>query len=99
VLPALAGAILGMPGGIGLFAAVNKSGGPLPVPPAWWLIATLLGTVVAVAVITMVPAWFGTRRSRPRFSNPSSPDLRAFGLPSRRCRELRITGEGRALIA
>jgi putative ABC transport system permease protein len=61
-LPALVGALLGIPGGIGLFSAVNKDGGPVTLPPLWWLVATVLATAVAVAAITVVPAWLGTRR-------------------------------------
>ena len=62
VLPALVGALLGIPGGIGLVSAVNKDGNPVTLPPLWWLVATVLGTAVAVAAITVVPAWLGTRR-------------------------------------
>lgn len=61
VLPALVGALLGIPGGFGLVEVV-KNGGTLATPPAWWLIATVLGTVVAVAAITAVPAWLGAHR-------------------------------------
>jgi ABC-type lipoprotein release transport system permease subunit len=35
VLPALVGALLGIPGGIGLVAAVNKDGKTLTLPPLW----------------------------------------------------------------
>ena len=62
VLPALIGALLAIPGGIGLFSAVNKDGNPVTLPPLWWLVATVLGTAAAVAAITAVPAWLGTRR-------------------------------------
>ena len=62
ILPALVGALLGIPGGIGLVAAVNKDGKHMMLPPLWWLVATVLGTVVTVAAITVVPAWLGTRR-------------------------------------
>jgi len=62
VLPALVGALLGIPGGIGLIAAVNRDGKHMTLPPLWWLVATVLGTVAAVAAITVVPAWLGTRR-------------------------------------
>jgi putative ABC transport system permease protein len=62
VLPALVGALLGIPGGIGLFSAVNKDGGPVTLPPLWWLVATVLATAITVAAITVVPAWLGTRR-------------------------------------
>jgi ABC-type antimicrobial peptide transport system permease subunit len=61
VLPALAGALLGIPGGFGLYSAVNKDGGPVTLPPVWWLAATVVGTAAAVAAITLVPAWLGTR--------------------------------------
>jgi ABC-type lipoprotein release transport system permease subunit len=59
VLPALIGALLGIPGGIGLVGAVSH-GDTLYLPPSWWLIVTVLATVAAVAAITMVLAWLGT---------------------------------------
>jgi ABC-type antimicrobial peptide transport system permease subunit len=62
VMPARAGALLGIPGGIGLFMSVSKDGGPVTIPPAWWLIATILGIMAAVAVLTVVPAWLGIRQ-------------------------------------
>lgn len=62
VLPALVGALLGIPGGFALVSAVNKDGEPVTIPPLWWLAATVLGTAAAVAAITAVPAWLGTRR-------------------------------------
>ena len=62
VLPALVGALLGIPGGIALVSAVNRDGKTVTLPPLWWLVATVLGTVVAVAAIAAVPAWLGTRR-------------------------------------
>jgi ABC-type antimicrobial peptide transport system permease subunit len=62
VLPALAGALLGIPGGFALVSAVNKDGGPVTMPPLWWLGATVLATAAAVAALTAVPAWLGTRR-------------------------------------
>ncbi len=61
VLPATAGAILGIPGGFGLFAVANQGGGASQ-PPAWWLVAALLGTVIAVAGLTAIPARIGARR-------------------------------------
>jgi ABC-type lipoprotein release transport system permease subunit len=62
VLPALVGALLGIPGGIGLVSAVNKDDKHITLPPLWWLVATVLATVAAVAAITIVPAWLGTLR-------------------------------------
>ncbi|HEY6312304.1 MAG TPA: hypothetical protein VIY52_16075 [Streptosporangiaceae bacterium] len=60
VIPALPGAILGLPLGIGLFkvAADHLSG----LPPVLWLIAAVLGTVFVVAALTGVPARIGLRR-------------------------------------
>jgi ABC-type lipoprotein release transport system permease subunit len=60
VLPALAGALLGVLGGIGLFEAVTPS--TRTIPPLWWLVAVVLGTVVVVAGLTTIPARFGARR-------------------------------------
>jgi ABC-type antimicrobial peptide transport system permease subunit len=60
VIPALPGAILGLPLGIGLFkvAGHHLSG----FPPVLWLVAAVLGTVFVVAALTSVPAWIGMRR-------------------------------------
>ena len=61
LLPALPGALLGIPLGIGLFAAANGAG-TVTIPPAWWLLAAVLGTLVAVAGLTTIPARIGARR-------------------------------------
>jgi putative ABC transport system permease protein len=60
VIPALPGAILGLPLGIGLFkvGAHGLSG----LPPVLWLVAAVLGTVFVVAALTSVPARIATRR-------------------------------------
>jgi len=60
VIPALPGAILGLPLGIGLFkvSAHHLSG----LPPVLWLVAAVLGTVLVVAALTSVPARIGLRR-------------------------------------
>jgi hypothetical protein len=60
VIAALPGAILGLPLGIGLFkvAGHHLSG----LPPVPWLVAAVLGTVLAVAALTSVPARIGLRR-------------------------------------
>jgi putative ABC transport system permease protein len=60
VLPALTGAVLGIPGGLALLAAVSN--GTAVTPPAWQLIAVVTGTVVAVAALTAIPARIGARR-------------------------------------
>jgi putative ABC transport system permease protein len=61
LLPALPGAIAGIPAGIGLYAAVS-SGQALPVPPPWQLLAVVLGTLLVVAGLTAIPARIGARR-------------------------------------
>jgi ABC-type lipoprotein release transport system permease subunit len=63
VLPAVPGAILGVPLGILLFVVANGGGAKATtVPPAWWLVAAVLGTVLVVALLTAIPARIGARR-------------------------------------
>jgi putative ABC transport system permease protein len=63
VLSALPGAVLGVPLGIALFKLV---GGHQTAPPsALWVVAAVLGTLVAVAALTAVPALIGTRTPAP----------------------------------
>jgi putative ABC transport system permease protein len=59
VLSALPGAILGVPLGFGLFTAAVHGGG---LPPVSWLVATVIGTLIAMAALTVVPAQLGTRQ-------------------------------------
>ena len=61
LLPALPGAIVGVPLGIELFKAANGAA-ILTIPPAWSLIATALGTLLVVAGLTSIPARIGARR-------------------------------------
>ena len=68
VLPALAGAILGIfPGGFALFHAINAiTGGDsdrATLPPPWQLLALVAGTAFVVAALTTIPASLGARRS------------------------------------
>jgi putative ABC transport system permease protein len=60
VLPALAGAILGIPGGIALLAAIAPD--DAPDPPLWGLVALVPATVVAIALLTSIPARLAARR-------------------------------------
>ncbi len=60
LIPALPGAILGLPLGIGLFKVAGRHLTGLP--PVLWLVAAVLGTVLVVAALTSVPARFGLRR-------------------------------------
>lgn len=67
VLPALAGAVLGVfPGGFALFAAINAiSGGEsarATLPSLWQLLTLVLATVLVVAALTAVPARLGGGR-------------------------------------
>jgi putative ABC transport system permease protein len=71
VLPAMPGALLGVPLGIFLFVAANGGGAAVTtVPSAGWLAAAVLGTLLAVAVLAAIPARAGARR-------PVSPILQS----------------------
>jgi ABC-type antimicrobial peptide transport system permease subunit len=61
VLPALAGAILGIPGGLELIAIADPDAAT-PTPPLWQLLAVVPGTVLVVAALTAIPARFAARR-------------------------------------
>jgi putative ABC transport system permease protein len=60
VLPALAGAVLGIPAGLGLYLAVDPD--EAPIPPLWGLLAVVAGTVLVVAALTTIPARLAARR-------------------------------------
>jgi putative ABC transport system permease protein len=57
VLPALGGAVLGIPAGLALFASL--SGDETANPPLWQLLAVVPATVFVVAVLTAIPARLG----------------------------------------
>jgi len=59
VLAAFPGAVVGIPLGVGLFKAAVHGG---PLPPVTWLAGAVLGTLVAIAALTVVPARIGTRQ-------------------------------------
>lgn len=62
-VPALPGALLGVPLGIGLFALANGGRtGTTVLPPVWWLVATVLGTVLGVLALASIPARIGARQ-------------------------------------
>jgi hypothetical protein len=67
VLPALAGAALGIPGGIALFAAVGDS---TTLPSAWQLLSVVPATAIAVAGLTLIPSRLSARR-------PVAPSLQS----------------------
>jgi FtsX-like permease family len=60
VLPALAGAALGIPGGIALFAAVSDT--DTIAPPLWQLLAVVPATILVIATLTAIPARVSARR-------------------------------------
>jgi ABC-type antimicrobial peptide transport system permease subunit len=60
VLPALCGAVLGIPAGLTLFAAL--SGDETAKPPLWQLLAVVPATVLVVAALTTIPARLGASR-------------------------------------
>ena len=60
VLPALAGALVGIAGGFGLYTVANQAGSASQ-PPAWWLAVVVLGTLIVVAGLTSIPARIGAR--------------------------------------
>ena len=62
LLPALPGAIIGIPLGIEVYHLL-ASGTPLAVPPAWQLAGVFLATLLAVTVLTAIPSRLGARRS------------------------------------
>jgi ABC-type antimicrobial peptide transport system permease subunit len=62
-LPATFGALLGIPGGLGLYElAKHKGSGSVTLPPAPDLVAVVVGTALVVALLTAVPARWGARR-------------------------------------
>jgi FtsX-like permease family len=60
MLPALAGAIAGIPAGLLLYAAV-RTGGPMTYPPAWWLACVVIATPLVVGALTIVPSRLANR--------------------------------------
>jgi putative ABC transport system permease protein len=62
LLPALPGAVVGMPVGIFVYRAMTQHQA-VTIPPVWQLLAVLLGTVLAVIVLTAIPTRLAARRS------------------------------------
>jgi ABC-type lipoprotein release transport system permease subunit len=62
LLSALPGAIVGIPVGIGLITAVSRGGSSALLPPAWSLVAVVLGSALVVTALTAIPARIGARR-------------------------------------
>jgi ABC-type branched-subunit amino acid transport system ATPase component len=60
MLPALGGAIVGVPAGLLLFAAV-RNGGAMAYPPDWWLACVVIATPLVVGALTIVPSRLASR--------------------------------------
>jgi putative ABC transport system permease protein len=64
LIPALPGALLGIPAGLGLVAAVGHGGtASIPVPPASWLAGLVAGLLIGLAMLSAIPAWAEARGS------------------------------------
>jgi putative ABC transport system permease protein len=63
LIPALPGALAGLPLGIALFAAASGGGHVVTIPSAWWLAATVVATLAVVAALASIPARLGARRA------------------------------------
>jgi ABC-type lipoprotein release transport system permease subunit len=61
LLPALLGALLGIPGGIGIYDAA-KNGGATTIPSALWLGVMVGATLFVIAVLTAIPTRIGAGR-------------------------------------
>ncbi|HYB87129.1 MAG TPA: FtsX-like permease family protein [Streptosporangiaceae bacterium] len=72
LIPALPGALLGIPLGIGLFAVASHTG-MLTIPSAWWLAAAVLGTLAAVDLLASVTARIGSRHPPGEILQAESP--------------------------
>jgi putative ABC transport system permease protein len=62
LIPAVPGAIVGIPLGL-LFVTATSHGSQATVPSAPWLVAACLGTIVAIWLLSTLPARFGARRT------------------------------------
>jgi ABC-type lipoprotein release transport system permease subunit len=60
VLPAFAGAVLGIPGGLALWGVLSND--EAATPTFWQLLVVGVGTVLVVAALTAIPARLGARR-------------------------------------
>ncbi len=60
-LSVLPGSLLGVPLGIGLLEAVTSSSDAYKRVPIWWFLLVVLGTWLAMSVLTAIPARIGSR--------------------------------------
>jgi putative ABC transport system permease protein len=71
LLPALAGALLGILGGIGIVVAA-KSGGTTAFPPAAWLVVMLILTLLVLGLLTAITSRIGASRPVAEVLQPES---------------------------
>jgi len=62
MLPALLGALLGIPGGIVIYEASRNGPGTTTLPSAPWLVTLVVLTLLGIAVLTAIPTRIGARR-------------------------------------
>jgi putative ABC transport system permease protein len=62
LIPALLGALLGIPIGIGIYAAVKTGPGAMTLPSVGWFLAMIALTLLVIAVLTTVATRMGSRR-------------------------------------
>jgi putative ABC transport system permease protein len=60
-IPALTGALLGIPGGIGLYTALTTDGAT-SWPTPLWLLTIVAATVAGIAILSFIPSRIGLRR-------------------------------------
>jgi putative ABC transport system permease protein len=61
LLPAIPGAVLGIPAGVGLYALVSN-GGVVSIPSMATLVGVVVAALVAVSMLTAIPSRMGARR-------------------------------------
>jgi len=61
LIPALFGALLGIPGGIA-FYEIPETGGPTTLPSPLWLLAMMVVILLVIATLNLVPTRIGIRR-------------------------------------
>jgi hypothetical protein len=60
--PALAGALLGIPGGVAVYDGAKHGGGPTTLPSAASLVVVVAAMLVVIAVLTALPTRIGARQ-------------------------------------
>ncbi len=61
LIPAVIGAVLGIPGGIAVYE-IPKTSGTTTLPSPLWLLAMVAAILLVIAMLSLVPTWIGIRR-------------------------------------